>query len=723
MQIVGTYIRTLYRDFKTGYASFLLKPDDLYLSITDGNLLKCNGIAPRYGEKTKIVIEADVFISNGFYFAELKRTDIYLATNENILSFLANMPKTGIGKSKFKTLISKFGMRIITDIHQEEFLKELSEERGMSEEKTLALKRGICNFLETKEIVDRFGMYGIYYKTANKIHAVFGGLSISRISDNPYCLTDHKLASFSTCDLIARDLGYAYHDIRRTEYIVKTAIRSLKQEESCVHSYEFIKKRIRKIEMQTSAFDEWMPEASMVLEIAKAEHLKSFDKNGKFYFMEKSVHFTEERICANLMRLVRESVPLLTDNQIEESRLAKHDVQLDDSQLNALSMLKNSKPSILTGGPGTGKTTIIKKIVATVLKNSPEAKIGLCALAGRAAKRINESTGYPASTIHKLLEYEADWTGKAKAGRDENNFLDYDYIIVDEFSMVGIFLFASLLRAVESGKKVILVGDINQLDSIEPGAIMRDMIESDLFEVYRLTNTHRQKDGNTIIENAKIISNLQSNLATDGDFQIMEYASEEEILEKCVDLSREYYDRINVHKFHIIAPVKRGTCGVNEINKAVQAALHGENESCYQYGHDRYYMNDKVIMIRNNYDDLNTYYNGDIGTVNNWSDKGVTSEIDGENKFVQTENLDDISLAYAMTVHKCQGSEADIVALVLTQEMSDFMKKNSIVYTAITRAKKKMIILTTPNTLQEAIENKGTYRETTLLERLKSCRS
>jgi len=433
-----------------------------------------------------------------------------------------------------------------------------------------------------------------------------------------------------------------------------------------------------------------------------------------FYYSELGVaKRIKEVIGAEKPTAIQKMETIIAQIQSEEK------IVYDEVQLEAIKEACNSKLMVLTGGPGTGKTTTTLAIIRVLEKMA--AKIFLAAPTGRAAKRLAEATGHDARTIHRLLEY------KNPHGYQKNadNPLDCDVLIIDEMSMVDILLMYNLLKAIPNKAIVILVGDMDQLPSVGPGNVLKDIINSGEVKVVKLTRIFRQAQGSKIIINAHKINQGEFPYLKGGsksDFFFIEEDDPGRIVEQiktlCAKRLPAYYRLDPINDIQVLTPMQRGVVGVRNLNEVLQETLNPATEGV-TYGGVKYKLNDKVMQIKNNYD--KNVFNGDIGRITflDQEEKKVRIRFDHQGVNYEPTELDEVVLAYATTIHKSQGSEFKIVvAPFLTQHF--IMLQRNLLYTCVTRAKKVMVLLGTKKAIAIALNNnKVEKRNTMLQERLK----
>lgn len=397
-------------------------------------------------------------------------------------------------------------------------------------------------------------------------------------------------------------------------------------------------------------------------------------------------------------------------------------IQLAPEQAEAVKASVDHGVFVLTGGPGTGKTTVIKGILSVM--EQAGCKILLAAPTGRAAKRLAESAGKPALTVHRLLEYTPNGEGDSFWGRDEDNPLEADAVIVDEASMMDIVLMYNLLKALPLGCRLILVGDVDQLPSVGPGSVLQDIIRSGTMPIVRLENVFRQAELSPIVRNAhRINQGMMPQWEGENDFSFREFATEEETMHYIVDLYAHLSRTQPQESLQVLTPMHKNLCGVENLNNLLQARMNPPDPEKQEYRGSFLLLRegDKVMQIRNNYE--KNVFNGDIGRIQSIQGAYVTVDFpdraEGEAVTYEGAEVSDLRLAYAMSVHKSQGSEYGAVIMPLVLSHYILLQRN-LFYTAITRAKKQVYLAGSKRALRMAVENDKTRKRYSLLaERLK----
>lgn len=552
--------------------------------------------------------------------------------------------------------------------------------------------------------------HGVSSTYAAKIYKQYGKESIEKVQGNPYCLADDIWGiGFKTADGIAEKLGYEKNDLRRCRSGILYTLSKLSEDGHVYSEREQLIKSAKELlqaeeEPIIQALDQMIEAEDVILE-EEAIFLPPF-------------YYAEVGIANKLKRLQEDTSGTLFDGTLNIEEIVKQtSIQYDDVQVAAIGQAVKSKVMVLTGGPGTGKTTTTLGIIAAL--ESLGQSILLAAPTGRAAKRMSEATGKEAKTIHRLLEYNP----AEGYGRNDENPLQGGVLIVDESSMIDIILMNSLLKAVPSHMKVILVGDIDQLPSVGAGNVLRDIIDSDVVPVVRLTRIFRQAQSSRIITNAhKINQGVFPDISNgkDSDFFFIKQEDPELAANEIVNIVKNRIPKayhFNTNEIQVLAPMQRSVVGATNLNIILQEAINPIGDSLSRGGF-KYREGDKVMQIRNNYD--KEVFNGDIGHVKevNMEERSLIVIFEGREVEYEDSELDELTLAYATTIHKSQGSEYPVVVIPLLMTHYVMLQRN-LIYTGITRAKKICIIVGSTKALAYSVHNMVVLkRNTKLKERL-----
>lgn len=703
MKIDGIYQKTLFRNIKTGYAYFQfksLKYDD------DGeNFYKCRGVIPNYAPKTPLTLIGHKE-DNGketIFIVE----EISLNINNDILtkSFVMAHLEAGMGSvcaDRVVAYLKIHNMTIENLLQSDDAIKHMEQIKGFSHQKAVSFVKKTEGSLIEMGLLKELSPYGISFIQINKLRKLYERSVRTEIKENPYLSMRRADIPFENIDAYARDHGFTFCDPDRVRCIVNHMFYFLNTTGNSYCTAEELLPMYRKIERQVSCFDEQVPDGLVLFEIMSSKAGYVDTSTGTPLFYSKRAWESETNIVGDLIRMLRSASELVSEAEIDDY-LQTDGNYLDDSQKAAFELLRDTRPSFLIGGPGTGKTTTLKNLVACYLKKYPDKRVAVCAPTGRAAERIKEASGLDAFTIHLLMEYRIE-DGQAYPMRNENNPIDADFIIIDEFSMVGIFLFKNFLNAVTNTTKLLFVGDWNQLPSVEPGFLLHDLVNSKKFPYCKLTSTHRQKENSSICVNRDLILSGDTDLKQDDHFVIQRFHNDTEARMKMKDIFETMYDKDNFQKLHVITPQQTGIIGVQGLNLLAQEIFHTADEDHICYGDDCFYIDDKVMTTKNVYGD-ESYYNGNLWTIHDFGIDEITlSSTDETNVKIHEDHYEDIPLAYATTIHKFQGSEGDIMVIVLPSDIAPSMISRSILYTAETRAIEKVIILSSENMLERFIK-------------------
>ncbi len=647
--------------------------------------------------------------------------NLYYSRADQIVRYMVSKVKgCGLGKKRIEAIVDQFGESVVS-MTKDEFKEKLESDfkGGISMKSIQAFLESWFFTSSVSELEEFFGSYEVKYSSIEKINEEYKDEAVRKFKLNPYAECIKFDIKRQVAEAIAYNLGIKRYDSMRLAGLISYALISAENEGHTYLLSSDVAKRVNNFSKK-SPYRCDIPLACTSIEIA-ANRLFYLDRSNSFVSF-KSVHDEEVN---SALRLRRINEDMKSDIVIEEAEIEKIEKELNfkfgSDQRKAFKMLENGGVNILTGGPGTGKTTIIKGIILYYMRKNPGKDVLLCAPTGRAAKRMNESTGMEAKTYHKQLEFKP-FQGVG-AERNNNNPLEAGMIIADETSMADIHLLNMLLNAVPLGCRLIFVGDENQLPSVGAGNCLHDMIESNLFGVYRLTENFRSEG--SIIENANRV--LSGELPkNEYDFEIRKAGSEQQAYNVLSDLMEEYYKDEDPFYSQIIEPSRKGAAGCDAINSRAHKMVHkklGNNIS------EDLMVNDKIMFIRNEYINvvengevisIPLYTNGEISVITALDYEEVTIFDGYEERTLKRSVLNDARLCYSYTIHKSQGSENEVVIIYLSGDdnVKRMMNRN-LLYTAITRAKKKVIILHTGDALKSCIENEYYIkRNTRLLEYL-----
>ncbi len=696
----------------TGYMPFITEGESVALS---GNWIT----HPDYGEQFKAE-----------YYETVMPTD-----EESILKYLGSGIIPGIREATAKKLLSHFGCDILKIMLTEP--ERLSEVKGISKEKAKKIGADFCELQSMQNIVMFLQQYNISANMAVKIHNVLGGTAVDMIKKNPYIMSDMVDGiSFKTADTIAFNMGLPKNSLVR----IRAGIKHILHEAAYANGHVYMPKDLL---TEHAVYTLKVEESEVLAAISALIGAKEIfedrvDDTDVYYLYE---YYEAEYYIARRLIAMSQNTQKFTMTEQEAERAIdaleeKTELYLASEQRNAVVTALSTGCMVLTGGPGTGKTTTINTIIK--LLEDLKLSIALAAPTGRAAKRMSQVTGYEAKTIHRLLCTQRDSEGHSIFTHNEENPLTADVIILDEVSMIDVSLMSSFLKAVKTGARVIFSGDADQLPSVGPGNIIHDMIESGTIPVVQLNKIFRQAEESLIIVNAHKINHgeLPDLSAKSSDFFFLRRKNPQESAFTVMDLFKnrlpKSYGVNPISSIQVLSPTKKGLAGTVALNKLLQSHINPYDEMRPQhiYGNTVFRVGDKVMQTKNNYDMIYSrengedgmgIYNGDMGIIESISvrDKCMHIVFD-EDKLVEYPfaNLDELDLAYAITVHKSQGSEFPIVIMPVCSFAPMLMSRN-LFYTAVTRARDMVVLVGSEKTVQNmTYNNQFHHRFTGLCEKL-----
>lgn len=652
---------------------------------------------------------------------EVNRVSIVVPSTVNgIEKYLSSGLIPFIGPKTAKKIVEKFGLDTLDIIqYNPERLKEIE---GIGDKKLKRIVEAFREQGEVREIMIFLQQYGITPNYGMKIYKEYGKDTIKVISENPYKLSEDIIGiGFKTADKIAQNMGIS----RESPYRIEGGIRyTLNAYASNGHVYvpreELIKSAGRLLDV-----DEALIEDSL-REMALKGAIQTLNYNEEIRIYYTPFHVAENNVSKKLVELSRvqmDNIDIDIDRAIEKIE-REDNIRFANKQKEAIREAIKNGIIVITGGPGTGKTTIIKAIIKIFQEEG--LKVSLAAPTGRAAKRMTETTGLEAKTIHRLLEYSYVEEGMA-FGIDEDNPLDTDLLIIDEASMIDILLMNHLLKAIVPGTRLILVGDVDQLPSVGPGNVLKDIINSNAIKVVKLDEIFRQEEDSLIVVNAHKINKGEYPVLNKGkDFFFIRAREPGEIVNIIVELCRDrlpkYYGLDPINDIQVLTPMKKGEVGINSLNKHLQQVLNpkAKHKGEKQVGEEIYRVGDKVMQIKNNYsieweivregmvvEKGEGIFNGDFGKIVDIDEEDrIMKVVFDEEKEVEYSfnQLDELKLSYATTVHKSQGSEFPVVVMPIYWGPPMLLTRN-LLYTAITRAKELIVLVGDENYLKRMVDN------------------
>ena len=717
--VLGYIEKIIYRNENNGYTVLSVESDDdeyvlvgTFNYIAEGEFIKANGnmkLHPSYGEQ--------LFVDE-YEIVEPRELD-------SIQKYLASSAIKGVGEALAKRIVKKFKMDTLRVMEEEP--ERLAEVKGVSAKLAKSISEQIQEKKSMRDAMIFLQKFGISMKLAAKIYMEYGSKIYTIIETNPYKLDDDiEGIGFKIADDIAKKVGITadskFRAIAGVEYLLSNAMLS---------GHLYLPDRVLEEEFLNLFGENIFDFNSLLSEMQMEKRIvvKRIEETNVYL---SGSYYTELAVAKMLIDInikAKYDISKIEDKirKIEE----KEGIVLDDLQRQAVIESINSGLIIITGGPGTGKTTTINTIIKYF--ESEGESISLAAPTGRAAKRMSEATSYEAKTIHRLLEITPNISENSNNigthfERNEDNPLEADVLIIDEVSMVDIFLMNALLKAVAIGTRLILVGDINQLPSVGPGTVLKDLIESNCFNVVRLNKIYRQSVRSDIVVNAhKIMTNEDIDLSKkSNDFIFIKQNNPEHVMDSIITLMRDKlpgYVNSTINELQVMTPMRKGPLGVEVLNSFLQNKLNPTSKQKNEKEYDAtvFREGDKVMQIKNNYqkewyiynekhfpgDKGLGVYNGDIGVIKEidmFSESFTICFDDGKVSKYEFSEFNEIELAYAITVHKSQGSEYPAVIIPIYKGPAMLMNRN-LIYTAITRAKRCVVLVGVPEAFYTMIQN------------------
>lgn len=728
----ATVAQTTYRNDENGYTVLQVRQGKEYVTVV--------GIMPELSPGEQVIFTGKA-IEHPQYGKQWKMETVEILRPTTLLGierYLASGLIKGVGAATARLIVDHFGEDTLNIMgsHPE----RLSEVQKIGKKRAIQIGESFLEQEQSRQAIIFLQSYGIPATYAVKISKLYGERAPQIIRDNPYKLIDDiEGIGFKTADQIALSMGISGDSPNRICSALKYVLRDAAQSGGHVYlpQEELIERTARMLGVSKEAVAHELSGLLLTKEL-----VVGFDEMERHGIYLEPFYRAEREVALRLFELFAAIPPRERNVTKEIASFEKHNhIQLSPLQKEAAQKAMENGVTVITGGPGTGKTTLINCILSLL----SEGKTVLCAPTGRAAKRMAETTGEEAKTIHRLLEYGGD---ENVFNRNQDNPIEADCVIVDEMSMVDMLLMRSLLRALELGTRLIMVGDADQLPSVGAGNILGDILKSGVIPTVKLTEIFRQEGGSRIAHNAHRINRGEMPLLNerDTDFFFERKGSQQETLQAIVELTvnrlpkylklnqKDLQQEIMKH-IQVLSPMKKGECGVLMINQVLQEALNpkGPGKPSLQYGDQTFRLYDKVIQTKNDYqmewvretpsgaEEGTGVFNGDIGQIKavDAEDHTLTIAFDDDREAIyQSQDLENIELAYCLSVHKSQGSEFPVVILPVVSGPQMLQTRN-LFYTALTRARQLVVLCGREDIIAQMVNNNIiTARYTTLPLRL-----
>jgi exodeoxyribonuclease V alpha subunit len=676
-----------------------------------------NAPAPLVGEQVELHGEWITHAKFGDQFKAQLMKHVAPTSMSGIERFLASGVIKGIGAAMAKRLVDKFGLETLEVI--ENSPGRLQEISGIGKKKAADIHEAYSVQSELREVMLFLETHGVSSAYAAKIFAKYSSFSIDVISKDPYRLArEVDGIGFRTADQIAASIGVEKFSEGRISAGIDFALLQIANAGHCCVPEQILIEQTAKLILVNHN------EVAITLKkLLKEDQLCTEEISGNTLIYPRNLYHAEKNVAKRLLYLKDKAQQIASEDAMGKV----HDweetagITLADQQRQAVISALEHGVLVLTGGPGTGKTTVVKGMIAVLEEQGLQILLG--APTGRAAKRLSEATGRKAVTVHRLLESTGGDGGLQVFARDSDEPLEADVVILDEVSMMDISLMDHFLEAIAKGCRVILVGDVDQLPAVGPGAVLKDILRSDTVPVVRLTEVFRQAGESMIVMNAHAINRgLVPDYKTSEEFQFREINDSNAVALAIVMLCTSELQQMGFdirRDVQVLAPMHRLDCGVENLNKLLQNALNPESENKPKISNrsETFRLGDKVMQMRNNY--TKNVFNGDIGFIVEIDAEKTKVRYPDNDAIYEKNELAELHLAYAMSVHKSQGSEYPIVIMPLIPGHHIMLQRN-LLYTAVTRAKTRVILVGTKTALNTAVMNDRTKKRYSLLaERLR----
>lgn len=709
-QLSGIIDRILFCNKETGFSVFILHCKKLDPTTVTGAFANIQA-----GQEIHLQGSWGFHAKFGKQFQATTYTTTLPTSIVGIQKYLGSGFIKGIGKVYAEKIVQRFGEQTLTIIDQNP--DHLLSVPGLGQKRVERIKQSWVDQKYIAKIMVFLQEKGASATYATKIYKKYGHDSIAKLSQDPYRLTDDIWGiGFKTADKIAQNMGFATGSVQRVQAGI---LFTLKQESNNGHVYQQVdqakEKTFQLLEIDPKLHQTQMKSA--LINLYQENKIKLISTDDQHFVGLSQLYGSEKGIAQKILQLIASPIHHnIASATLYQTLQKQMTIALNTDQQHAILDCFTHKISIITGGPGTGKTTLVKTLIKLLEQHNMEYK--LCAPTGRAAKRLMEGTQRLATTIHRLLEFDP---ASMKFLHHEQHALKTDFLIIDEASMIDIFLAHSLIKAVSLNTHVIFIGDIDQLPSVGPGNVLKDLINSQKISYTKLTQIFRQAQNSMIIQNAHKINQGEfptgSNPECKKDFYLIKAEEPEQafiLITKLLQTTILNHG-IDQNNVTILTPMNRGATGTQKLNHDLQQLLNPEKNSPQTTSMGIIYrINDRVMQIRNNYD--KKVFNGDIGTITHidLDEQILNVDFDGFHVVYAFDEINELVLAYAITIHKSQGSEYDAIIVPIFMQHFMLLQRN-LIYTAITRAKKLCIFIGQTKAIAMGIKNNKQEQRITFL--------
>jgi len=706
--ISGSVQKVLFRDVTTGFAVFVLQPENQKSLVARGSFPSLVA-----GQEIKITGSWETHPRFGPQFAVKTHYTTIPTSIDGLKKYLGSGLIKGIGESFAEKLVDTFGQNVLNIIDTSPH--ELYKIPGIGEKRVQSLINSWQEHKALSHIMLFLQEKGLSALTAAKIYKYYRSSTINVLQEQPYRLIDDIWGiGFTTADTIAQKMGIGHTSPHRVEAGILYCLQAAtKQGHLYVEYKKLLQEAHKLLEFSHDETHNNILQTS-IQTLMKQNVLLRFTEYDLDLIALVTSYEAEYNVAQKLVDLIQTPSSYtrhFQDINQEQLLYQKSNIILNQEQQNAIKSAIQHKVTIITGGPGTGKTTLIKTMLSVLDQHGMTYK--LAAPTGRAAKRISESTQHDATTIHRLLEFDPiNMTFRHNSAIP----IKTDVLIVDEVSMLDIFLAQSLLQAIHSLTHLVLIGDIDQLPPVGPGNFLRDCIASTIIPIIQLHQIFRQAEGSHIAQNAQRIreGKFPYNIA-EGDFTVIFESNPEKFMHHVQHIITK--EKIRPQDATVLCPMNRGVTGTIQVNNFLQSLFNGTAKPSFFCAGTQLKVDDRVMQLRNNYEKL--IFNGDIGiiTMIDQASSSFSVSFDGRNVLYSFDDASEITLAYATTVHKSQGSEFPSVIVPIFMQHFTMLKKN-LLYTAITRARQKCFIVGEKKALAITLRQTDAHTRTTLLKKL-----